>query len=81
MNFLTREYVAEHAINCNRSNESDKGVEDHIDIIVPKTENIYQRQELNEHIALKVIPPGIVRGKKTSILIFIPAMKNIEKVF
>jgi hypothetical protein len=81
MNFLTREYIGENAINGNRSNERDKGVENYVDIIIAKTENIYQRQKLNEHIALKVIPPGVIRRKKTSVFIFIPAMENIEKVF
>ena len=42
MHFFTRKYIAEHTINCNRPCESDKGVKNYIDIVVPKTENIYQ---------------------------------------
>ena len=81
MNFFTREYIAEHTINGNRSYESDKGIENNIHIIITKAENIYQWKKLYEHIRLQVIPPRIIRGKKTSIFIFIPTMKNIEKVF
>lgn len=80
MDFFTGEYVAEHTINRDWSSEGDKGIEDNIHIVISKTENIYQWKEFDEHVSLQIIPPWIIRGKKTSVFIFITTMKNIEEV-
>jgi hypothetical protein len=80
MHFFTGKDVAEHTINGDRPGERDKGIEDYIHIVVSKTENIYQGEKLDEHISLQIIPPGIIRGKKTSVFVFIATLKNIEEV-
>jgi hypothetical protein len=81
MHFFSREYIAKHTIYSHRPDNGDKRIKDHIDIIISKTENIYQRKKFDEHITLQVVPPGIIRGKKTSILTFISTVKNIGEVF
>ena len=81
MHFFTGKYIAEHPVNCHRSCEGDKRIENNIHIIIAKTENIYKGKEFDEHIALQIIPPRRIRRKKSSIFIFITAMKNIEKKF
>ena len=80
MHFFTGKNIAEDTINGNRSSESDKRVENNIHIVITKTENIYQWKKLDEHISLQIIPPWIIRGKETSVFIFITTLKNIQEV-
>ena len=81
MYFFAGEDIAKHTIYCHGPGNGDKRIKDHIDIIISKTENIYKGKKLDEHITLQIIPPGIIRGKETSILTFISTVKNIGKIF
>jgi len=57
MNFFTGEHIAEYPVYCHRSGKSYKGIENNIDIIVTKAEDIHQRKKFNKHVALQIIPP------------------------
>ena len=81
MDLFSGKHIAENTINGHWPGECDEWVKNNIDIIISKTENIYQWKKLDEHVTFQIIPPGVMRGKETTVFILIAAMKDIEKEF
>ena len=77
MNFFSGKHITEYTVHCHGTGECDERIENNVDIIISKAENIYGGKKLDEHITLQVIPPRIFRGKKSSVFLVIPTLKKI----
>lgn len=80
-NLLSREHVLHDTVNGHRTEKRDEGIEDHVDIIVAKAEQVENSHDLYEEVRLYIIPPGIPAGEEVSVAAFITIVKEVsEKV-
>jgi hypothetical protein len=80
LDYFSGEYIVEHTVYGNRPQESNKGIKNHIDVIIAKAEDIKDRKYFDKQVALQIIPPRIGRIEKATVFVFISTPEKIGEI-
>ena len=74
-------YVTHDPVNGDGPKHADEGIEDHVGIIITKTENVKDGKYFNKRISLKIVPIGIFGSKKFEYSAGVRIVKEVDHIF